>query len=188
VEALKRRVPVGVGDAGERLGVGERRLLGLGVKLGLPPRAQGVDLGPGDARLARRLVVQVEAVGAVVELRDPQAQQLGEAASIRSSALYPNASAPIRAMPISGSLPLASSRRFATLTSSAISVPFGAHRPHARASRGPAASRSLAIFYRFTVEETIENGDRPCDLERALPRPPSPRRRPTLERRRGADP
>jgi hypothetical protein len=50
VEALKRRVPVGVGGAGERLGVAERRLLGLGVKLGLPPRGQGVDLGPGDAR------------------------------------------------------------------------------------------------------------------------------------------
>jgi hypothetical protein len=25
---------------------------------------------------------------------------------------------------------------------------------------GPAPSRALAIFYRFTVEETIENGDR----------------------------
>ena len=44
VEALERRVPVGVGDAGERLGVAERRLLGLGVKLGLPPRGQRVDL------------------------------------------------------------------------------------------------------------------------------------------------
>ena len=36
---------VGVGDASERLGVAERRLLGLGVELGLPPRGQGVDLG-----------------------------------------------------------------------------------------------------------------------------------------------
>jgi hypothetical protein len=69
-----------VSAAGEGLGVAERRLLGLGVKLGLPPRGQGVDLDPGDARLARRLVVQVEAVGAVVELRDPQPQELGEAA------------------------------------------------------------------------------------------------------------
>jgi hypothetical protein len=25
---------------------------------------------------------------------------------------------------------------------------------------GPAPSRSLAIFYRFTIEEAIENGDR----------------------------
>src|SRR4051794_22936897 len=65
VEALERGVPVGVGDAGERLGVAERRLFGLGVKLGLPPRSKGVDLGPGDACLAGRLVVQVEAVGAV---------------------------------------------------------------------------------------------------------------------------
>ena len=30
----------------------------------------------------------------------------------------------------------------------------------ARASRRPATSRPLAIFYRFTVEEAIENGDR----------------------------
>src|SRR4051794_33105701 len=50
------------------------------MKLGLPPRGQSVDLGPGDARLARRLVVQVEAVRAVVELRNAQAQELGEAA------------------------------------------------------------------------------------------------------------
>jgi hypothetical protein len=56
VEALERRVPVGVGGTGERLGVAECRLLGLGVKLGLPPRRQGVDLRPGDARLARRSV------------------------------------------------------------------------------------------------------------------------------------
>jgi hypothetical protein len=45
VEALERRAPVGVCGAGERLGVAERRLLGLGVKLGLPPCGQGVDLG-----------------------------------------------------------------------------------------------------------------------------------------------
>jgi hypothetical protein len=32
--------------------------------------------------------------------------------------------------------------------------------PPARASRRPATSRPLAIFYRFTVEEAIENGDR----------------------------
>ena len=47
VVALERRVPVGVGGAGERLGTADRRLLGLGVKLGLPPRGHGVDLGPG---------------------------------------------------------------------------------------------------------------------------------------------
>ena len=47
MEALERRVPVGVGDTGERLGIAERRLLGLGVKLGLPPRGQGVDLARG---------------------------------------------------------------------------------------------------------------------------------------------
>jgi hypothetical protein len=35
VEALKRRVPVGVGGTGERLGIAESRLLGLGVELGL---------------------------------------------------------------------------------------------------------------------------------------------------------
>ncbi len=55
MEALERRVPVGVGSTGERLGIAERRLLGVGLKLGLPPRGQGVNLGPGDARLARRL-------------------------------------------------------------------------------------------------------------------------------------
>jgi hypothetical protein len=60
VEALERRVPVGVGDTGESLGIAERGLLGLGVKLGLPPCGQGVDLGPRDAGTARRLVVQVE--------------------------------------------------------------------------------------------------------------------------------
>jgi hypothetical protein len=32
--------------------------------------------------------------------------------------------------------------------------------PPARASRSPAPSRPLAIFYRFTVEEAIENGDK----------------------------
>jgi hypothetical protein len=31
--------------------------------------------------------------------------------------------------------------------------------PLARASRRPATSRPLAIFYRFTVEEAIDNGD-----------------------------
>jgi hypothetical protein len=51
------------------------------VKLGLPPRRQGVDLRPGNARLARRLVMQVEAVRAVVELRNSQAQELGELAA-----------------------------------------------------------------------------------------------------------
>jgi hypothetical protein len=60
VEALERRVSVGVSRTGESLGVAERRLLGLGEKLGLPPRGQGFDLGPGDARIARRLVVQAE--------------------------------------------------------------------------------------------------------------------------------
>jgi hypothetical protein len=72
VESLERRGPLGVGYAGELLGVAERRLLGVGVKLGLPPRGQGVDLGPGDTRLPRCDVVQVEAVGAVVELRNSQ--------------------------------------------------------------------------------------------------------------------
>jgi hypothetical protein len=70
--------------------------------------------------------------------------------------VYPNASAPIRAMPISASFLLASSRRFATRTSSVISVPFGAHRSPCPRLLGPAPSRSLAIFYRFTVEEAIE--------------------------------
>jgi hypothetical protein len=32
--------------------------------------------------------------------------------------------------------------------------------PRARASGRPATSRPLAIFYRFTGEEAIENGDR----------------------------
>ena len=80
MEALEPRIPVGVGGTGERLSIAERRLLCLGVKLCLPPRGQGVDLRPGDARLARRLVVQVEAVGAVVELRNSQPQELGELA------------------------------------------------------------------------------------------------------------
>ena len=80
VEALERRIPVGVGGAGERLGIAQSRLLGLGMKLGLPPRRQRVDLRPGNARLARRLVVQAEALGAVVELQNSQAQELGQVA------------------------------------------------------------------------------------------------------------
>ena len=40
VEALERRIPVGVGGTGERLGIAQSRLLGLGMKLGLPPRGQ----------------------------------------------------------------------------------------------------------------------------------------------------
>jgi hypothetical protein len=63
-------------------------------------------------------------------------------------------------MPISASFSLASNRRFATWTSSTISVPFNAHRSPARASQRPATSRPLAIFYRFNAEEAIENGDR----------------------------
>jgi hypothetical protein len=62
-------------------------------------------------------------------------------------------------MPISASFSLASNRRFATWTSSTISVPFNAHRSPSRASQRPATSRPLAIFYRFT-EEAIENGYR----------------------------
>jgi hypothetical protein len=59
VEVLERHGAAGVGGAGERLGVAERRLLGAGLKLGLPPRGQGVDLGAGDTRVARRLVVKL---------------------------------------------------------------------------------------------------------------------------------
>src|SRR5215207_2856862 len=44
---------------------------------------------------------------------------------MRRSALYPNASAPIRAMAMSAGFSLASGRRFAIWTSSAILVPFG---------------------------------------------------------------
>ena len=66
VEALECRVPVGVGGAGERLGVPERCLLALGVKLGLPPGRQGVDLDARDPGRSRRLVVQVESLLAVV--------------------------------------------------------------------------------------------------------------------------
>jgi hypothetical protein len=50
------------------------------MELGLPPCRQGVDLRPGNARLARRLVMQVEAVSAVVELRNTQPQELSEMA------------------------------------------------------------------------------------------------------------
>ena len=53
VESLERRVPIDVGRAAERLGVAERRPLGLGVKLSLPPCGQGVDLGPRDACTSR---------------------------------------------------------------------------------------------------------------------------------------
>ena len=123
MEALKRSVSVGVGGAGERLGIAGWPPARPRCEARSPPSGQSVDLGRGDARPARRLVVQVEAVGTIVELRNPQAQELGEAASIRRSALYPNASAPIRAM-ISASFPLASSRRFAAWRSSDISVPF----------------------------------------------------------------
>jgi hypothetical protein len=37
---------------------------------------------------------------------------------------------------------------------------FGAHHFLPAPPGGPAPSRSLAISYRFTVEEAIENGDR----------------------------
>jgi hypothetical protein len=43
--------------------------------------------------------------------------------------------------------------------------------PPCRASRRLATSRPLAIFYRFTVEEAIENGDRAA---RAGARPVAP--------------
>src|SRR5215218_4527644 len=63
-------------------------------------------------------------------------------------------------MPISASFSLASNRRFATWTSSAILLPFNAHRSPCPRLPGPATSRPLATFDRFTVEEAIENGDR----------------------------
>ena len=160
VEALERRVPIGVGDAGERLGVAERRLLGLGVKLGLPPRGQRVDLGPGDARLARRLVVQVEAVGAVVELRDPQAQELGEAAVDPQVRLVAER---IRAHPGHADQRLVPARVEPAVRDLDIVSHLGSFRCSSFACPrlpGAAPSRSLAIFYRFTVEEAIENGDR----------------------------
>src|SRR3954451_15841685 len=50
---------------------------------------------------------------------------------MRRSPVYPNASAPIRARPISASFSLASNRRFATWTSSAILLPFNAYRQRA---------------------------------------------------------
>ena len=178
VEALERRVLIGVGDAGERLGVAERRLLGLGVKLGLPPRGQSVDLDSRDARLTRRPVVQVEAVGAVVELRDPQAQELGETAVDPQVRLVVNASAPIRAMPISASFPRASSRRFATWTSSVISVPFGAHRFPARAFRAPPRRRQRRSPWTATSRPPARDRRPPRSCIRrkeksAPPRPPS---------------
>ena len=103
VEALKRGVPIGVGNAGERLGVAERRLLGLGVKLGLPPRRQGVDLGG----------------------------------------------------------------RFATWTSSAISVPFGAHRFPARVfSRlQPWSSGTTSVL---TGDPRARRADEPSRLDGAI--------------------
>src|SRR5690606_39326828 len=69
-----------VGDASERLGVGEGGAGGGVVEVGLPPRGQSIDHRPGDASIACSLVVEVEAVGAVVDLRYPQAQELGELA------------------------------------------------------------------------------------------------------------
>jgi hypothetical protein len=160
VEALERRVPIGVGGAGERLGVAEGRPLGLGVKLSLPPRGQGVDLGPRDARLARRLVVQVQAVGAVVECDTRRRRSWARPRSIRRSAVYPNASAPIRAMPISASFSLASNRRFAIWTSSAISLPFECSSfalPMPPGPRYEPPARDLLSLHR---RGAIENGDR----------------------------
>ena len=78
------------------------------------------------ARGSRRLVVQIEAEGAVAELRNAQAQELGELAVDPQVAVYPNASAPIRAMPASASFSFASSLRFGTWTSSAIVLLFDA--------------------------------------------------------------
>jgi hypothetical protein len=104
--------------------------------------------------------VQVEAVGAVVELRDPQAQELGEAA------LDPQVrrvSERIRAHPGNADQRLVPARVEPAVRDLDIVSHLGSfrcHRSPARASWDPAPSRSLAIFYRFTIEEAIENGDR----------------------------
>jgi hypothetical protein len=114
----------------------------------------------GDARLARRLVVQVEAVGAVVERRDPQGQEPGEAAVDPHVRRVPER---VRAHPGHADQRLVPARVEPAVRDLDIVSHLGSFRCSpfpARASRGPAPSRSLAISYRFTVEEAIENGDR----------------------------
>jgi hypothetical protein len=80
VEALEGLASIRVGDPGKRLGVAEGGLLCLGVQVGLPPRGQRVDLRAWDPSVAGGLVVEVETVAAVVELRNSQSQELREAA------------------------------------------------------------------------------------------------------------
>jgi hypothetical protein len=68
VEALEGPVSIRIGGPGKRFGVAEGGLLCLGVQIGLPPRGQRVDLRTRDPSVAGGLGVEVEAVGAVVEL------------------------------------------------------------------------------------------------------------------------
>jgi hypothetical protein len=63
VEALERSVPVGVGGPGEGLGVAERRLLGLGVKVGLPPRTEADASSLSEERKRRGAIWEAEAKG-----------------------------------------------------------------------------------------------------------------------------
>src|SRR3954452_25392923 len=67
-------------DASDRLGVGEGGAGRVVVEVRLPPGGQSIDHWSGYAGVTRRLVVEVEALRAVVDLRHPQAQELGKSA------------------------------------------------------------------------------------------------------------
>ena len=149
VEALEPRVPIGVGGPGARVEAGGSVFAWPRSEAHSPPRGQGVDLGPRDARLARRLVVQVQAVGAVVELRHSQAQELGEAAVDPQVRRVPERiarpSAPCRSAPRSHSRRAGGSPPGHRQP---ILLPFNAHRssrlvPRRRAPRASARSSSV---------------------------------------------
>jgi energy-coupling factor transporter ATP-binding protein EcfA2 len=116
--------------------------------------------GSGKTTTINVLTTLLKAVGAVVELRDPQAQELGEAAVDPQVRLVPER---IRAHPGHADQRLVPARVEPAVRDLDIVNHLGSFRCSSvagRASWGPAPSRSLAIFYRFTVEEAIENGDR----------------------------
>ena len=84
LECLRDR---GVGGASEGLGVLQRGPLGITEQPRLPPRGETVDLRLRNPDVAGGAVVDLEAVGAVVDLGDAQSQQLSSWPSSVSSAV-----------------------------------------------------------------------------------------------------
>ena len=70
-----------VGDSGERLGVVEGGLFGCCEKVGFPPGGECVNFGAGGPEVASGVVMEVEAVGTVVDLCDAEAEDPDSSAS-----------------------------------------------------------------------------------------------------------